>query len=62
MGRRYENKKIITEKKEKENMQADVLNSKLAMAELVEQMEEEKINNQLAMAELIESIEGGTAV
>ncbi|UYO62788.1 hypothetical protein LNN31_18785 [Acetobacterium wieringae] len=43
------------------DLENELLNTKLAMAELVEQQQADKLNNQLALAELIESImEGGT--
>lgn len=42
-------------------LETELLNTKLAMAELVEQQQADNLNNQLALAELIESImEGGT--
>lgn len=42
-------------------LENELLNTKLAMAELVEQQQADKLSNQLALAELIESImEGGT--
>ena len=42
-------------------LETDLTNTKLAMAELVEQQQADKLNNQLPLAELIESImEGGT--
>lgn len=45
------------------DLENELLNTKLAMAELVEQQQADKLNNQLALAELIESImEGGTVV
>ncbi|MBC3796425.1 hypothetical protein [Acetobacterium tundrae] len=40
-------------------LETDLINSKLAMAELAEQQEADKLNNQLALAEVIESIMGG---
>lgn len=40
-------------------LQTDLINTKLAMAELVEQQQADKLNNQLALAEVIESIMGG---
>jgi|LGVE01.1.fsa_nt_gb hypothetical protein len=48
-------------KTEIEVLQEDLLNTKLAMAEIVEQQQADKLNAQLAMAELIETImaEGG---
>jgi len=60
MGGVYINNKIIIERKEKEQVQTDLIDSKLAVAELVEQMETERVNYQLALAEVIEIIEGGT--
>jgi hypothetical protein len=49
-------------KTETEISQEDLLNTKLAMAEIVEQQQADKLNAQLAMAELIETImEGGGA-
>lgn len=51
---------VSPEEKVKE-LETELLNTKLAMAELVEQQQADKLNNQLALAELIESImEGGT--
>lgn len=47
-----ENKKII-------DLETELLNTKLAMAELVEQQQVDNLNNQLALAEVIESIMGG---
>ncbi|MBK5244279.1 MAG: hypothetical protein JJE18_04510 [Eubacteriaceae bacterium] len=41
-------------------LQTDLLNTKLAMAELVEQQQADNLNSQLALAEVIESIIGGT--
>ena len=43
-------------------LQTDLTNTKLAMAELVEQQLTDKLNNQLALAEVIESIMGGGTV
>ncbi|MBC3901685.1 hypothetical protein GH811_19020 [Acetobacterium malicum] len=43
-------------------LQTDLLNTKLAMAELVEQQQTDKLDNQLALAEVIESIMGGGTV
>lgn len=44
-------------------LQTDLTNTKLAMAELIEQQQADNLNNQLALAEVIESIMGGgTAV
>lgn len=51
----------LTDSEKNAALQTDLLNTKLAMAELVEQQQADKLNNQLALAELIESImEGGT--
>lgn len=42
-------------------LEMDLTNTKLAMAEIIEQQQVDNLNNQLALAELIESImEGGT--
>lgn len=57
----YINNKIIVEKKEKEQLKTDLIDSKIAVVELAEQAETEKISNQLALAEIIEIIEGGIA-
>lgn len=43
-------------------LQADLTNTKLAMAELVEQQQADKLSSQLALAEVIESIMGGGTV
>ena len=40
----------------------ELLDTKLALAELAEQREADRLANQLAMAELIEIIEGGTVL
>ncbi|KAF5070558.1 hypothetical protein DSECCO2_221480 [anaerobic digester metagenome] len=40
-------------------LQSELQNTKLALAELVEQQQADKLNNQLALAEVIESIMGG---
>lgn len=40
----------------------DLTNTKLAMAELIEQQQADNLNNQLALAEVIESIMGGGTV
>ena len=45
-----------------ETLETELLNNKLAMAELVEQQQADKLNNQLALAEVIESIMGGGTV
>ncbi|OFV69245.1 hypothetical protein [Acetobacterium wieringae] len=42
-------------------LQTDLTNTKLAMAELVEQQQADKLSSQLALAEVIESIMGGGA-
>lgn len=49
---------IPVEEKTKQ-LETELLNTKLAMAELVEQQQTDKLNNQLALAEVIESIMGG---
>lgn len=41
------------------DLESELLNTKLAMAELVEQQQADNLNNQLALAEVIESIMGG---
>lgn len=43
-------------------LETDLINTKLAMAELVEQQQADKLDNQLALAEVIESIMGGGTV
>jgi hypothetical protein len=44
------------------DLETELLNNKLAMAELVEQQQADNLNNQLALAEVIESIMGGGTV
>jgi hypothetical protein len=45
-----------------EILETELINNKLAMAELVEQQQADNLNNQLALAEVIESIMGGGTV
>ncbi|WP_414733446.1 hypothetical protein [Acetobacterium carbinolicum] len=44
------------------DLETELLNTKLAMAELVEQQQADNLNNQLALAEVIESIMGGGTI
>lgn len=44
------------------DLENELLNTKLALAEMVEQQQADKLNNQLALAELIESIMEGGAI
>lgn len=48
-------------KTEIELLQEELLNNKLAMAELIEQTQQDKLDSQLVTAELIETIMGGGA-
>lgn len=50
---------VVVIKAKNTALETELLNTKLATAELVEQQQVDKLNNQLALAEVIESIMGG---
>jgi hypothetical protein len=52
---------VVMLKAKNTTLETELLNTKLATAELVEQQQTDKLNNQLALAEVIESIMGGGA-
>ncbi|PKP29452.1 MAG: hypothetical protein CVU00_15530 [Bacteroidetes bacterium HGW-Bacteroidetes-17] len=58
----YPELKPLTKDDQISKIETELLNTKLAMAELVEQQQADNLNNQLALAEVIESIMGGGTV
>lgn len=53
---------VVALKAKNTALETELLNTKLATAELVEQRQADKLNNQLSLAEVIESIAGGGTV
>lgn len=52
----------VSPEEKMKQLETELINNKLAMAELIEQQQADNLNNQLALAEVIELIMGGGTV